>query len=136
MDNTMLYIIAAIFVVSGVAFHLFISWRRHQNDHRDELAPVLESHGLQFISSKWPGIGKTGLFPRMEVRIGGPQSHVGKVKGEYREYRIVKCRDKDGNVFTLWACLEFELFKFRYVRWRSQEKDKLPESLIALLEKF
>ncbi len=134
MSNTAVFIIVAAAITGGLAFQFFITWRSHQKDYREHLGPVLRSHGLQLLSSKWQGIGKTGPFPKFEVRIGRPQTRIGNIRGEYREYRLVVCRGQEKRTCTLWALLEFEMFRLKRIRWRATDRDSIPEYALSLIE--
>lgn len=132
--HTIIALIAALVTAGGVA-HYCIVRRRHHNDYREHLEPILQEHGLRFLSSVYPGPFKIGPFPKFEVRVGRPQSTVPILgKGEYGEYRAVTAADAGGNQYTLWALVEFEVFRFRRVRWRVEEGAPLPETMTTTLE--
>jgi hypothetical protein len=130
----MLYISIAILVVAGLAVQVLIVWRRHRKDYKEHLEPILESHGLRFVSARWPGFFKVGPFPKFETEVGRPQSRVGGVSGEFSEYRIVTFRDSDGRSHAVWACIEFEMFRLRKVRWRADSTEDLPDTAKGMLE--
>jgi hypothetical protein len=77
---------------------------------------------------------KVGPFPKFEIEVGRPQSRVGGIRGEYDEYRIVTVRESEGNIHELWAKLEFELFRIRQIKWRSENSQNLPSQARQLLE--
>jgi len=62
------------------------------------------------------------------------QTTLGGMRGEYDDYRIVSFSDSKGNIHRLWAVVEFEMFRFRRVRWRADQKDSLPSAILPLLE--
>lgn len=128
------FLTIAMVVLIGCVTTFCIAHSRHQRDLSEYLEPPLRQCGVQFISAVYPGTFKMGPFPKFEVEWGRPQSDVCGVSGEYCEYRIVTFSDSDGNVFQLWALVEFEVFRFRRVRWRAEQKDSLPESVLPLLE--
>lgn len=130
----MRYLIIGIFIVIGLTLYFLIIWRRHQKDFREYIEPVLESCGLKFVSAKWPGFFKVGPFPKFEVEIGRPQSRVGGIRGEFNEYRIVTFLDSDGRSHEIWANIEFEMFRLRFIKWRAVNEHSLPEAAKALLE--
>jgi hypothetical protein len=128
-----IWIIGILFLVGGVSAFI-ISRRRHRRDLNEYLEPVLRECGVTLISAVYPGMFKVGPFPKFEVQRGRPQTTVAGVSGEYNEYRIVSFRDSKGVVFRVWALVEFEMFKFRRVRWRAERKDLLPQSVLPILE--
>ena len=134
MNSIELYIGIGILVVAGCAVQFVVSYRRHRRDHRQDLEPMLKSHGLTFISAKWPGLFKVGPFPKVEVEIGRPQSRFGGIRGEYDEYRVVTVKDSQGNRFEIWARLEFELFRLRRIRWRADKSRNASLQDISFLE--
>jgi hypothetical protein len=131
-DITTISIIGGVVVV-GIAATLAVSRSRHQDDLSEYLAPVLRECGVNFISAVYPGLFKTGPFPKFEVRIG-PASTVNGVRGECSEYRIVTFSGSKQEVYRLWAVVEFEVFTFKRVRWRAEQKTSLPQSVLPLLE--
>ena len=134
MNSIELYIGIGILVVAGCAVQFVVSYRRHRRDHRQDLEPMLKSHGLTFISAKWPGLFKVGPFPKVEVEVGRPQSRFGGIRGEYDEYRVVTVKDSQGNRFEIWARLEFELFRLRRIRWRADKSRNASLQDISFLE--
>ncbi len=134
MNGALLYVGIGLLVVAGLAVQFVITRRRHGRDHRKELEPILNAHGLTFVSANWPGTFKVGPFPKVEVEVDRPQSRVGGISGEHDEYRIVNVRDSHGNSHELWAKLEFELFRLRRIRWRAEDGQNLPSQARALLE--
>ena len=134
MSNIVLYIGIGVLVASGLAVQLLITHRRHRRDHRKDLEPILKTHELTFVSSRWPGRLKVGPFPKFEIQVGRPQSRVGGIRGEYDEYRIVTVQDSRGNLHELWANLEFELLRLRRIRWRAENADNLPSQAREMLE--
>jgi hypothetical protein len=122
------------FCLLGGSISLIVSYRRHRRDLREYLEPALQKYGVTFISAVYPGMFQTGPFAESEVRFGQPQTKIGGIRGEYNEYRIVSFNDSHGGLFRLWACVEFQGFQFRSVRWRADCKDALPRSLLPLLE--
>ena len=128
------YMGIAILVMVGCAFQFVVSYRRHRRDHRQDLEPILNSHGLTFISAKWPGLFKVGPFPKVEVEVGRPQSRFGGIRGEYDEYRVVTVKDSQGNRFEIWARLEFELFRLRRIRWCADKSRNASLQDISFLE--
>ena len=108
--------------------------RRHQRDLSEFLEPDLRKCGVTFISAVYPGLFKIGPFPKFEGPRRRPQTTVNGIRGEYNEYRIVSFSDSKGAVFRLWALVEFEMFQFRRVRWRAEQKDSLPQSVLSILE--
>lgn len=134
MNSIELYIGIGILVLAGCAVQFVVSYRRHRRDHRQDLEPMLKSHGLTFISAKWPGLFKVGPFPKVEVEVGRPQSRFGGIRGEYDEYRVVTVKDSQGNRFEIWARLEFELFRLRRIRWRADKSRNASLQDISFLE--
>ena len=134
MNSIELYIGIGILVVAGCAVQFVVSYRRHRRDHRQDLEPMLKSHGFTFISAKWPGLFKVGPFPKVEVEVGRPQSRFGGIRGEYDEYRVVTVKDSQGNRFEIWARLEFELFRLRHIRWRADKSRNASLQDISFLE--
>jgi hypothetical protein len=132
-DTTGIYAIGCFVLIGGVTAFV-ISRRRHQRDLREYLEPVLQKCGVTYISAVYPGIFKVGPFPKFEVERDRPESTVGGISGEYNEYRVVSFSDSNGHVFRLWALVEFEMFQFRRVRWRAEQKDSLPLTILSLLE--
>ena len=131
-DITTIGIIGS-FVVVGIAISMTVSRSRHQADFSEYLAPILLECGVTFISAVYPGLFKTGPFPKFQVR-GVPASSVNGVRGESCEYRIVTFSDSNGDIYRLWAAVEFEVFTFRRVRWRAEQKASLPQGVLPLLE--
>ena len=132
-DMAIIYAIGGFFLVSvGSAFA--VSSGRHQQDLREYLEPELRRCGVEFVSAAYPGMFKVGPFPKFEFERGRPQSTVGGTRGEYCEYRIVCFKDSRGTVYRLWALVEFEMFQFRRVRWRAEQRDCLPSSVLQILE--
>ena len=121
-------------VIAGLTFQLAIALRRHKRDHRMDLEPILAAHGLTFLSSKWPGLFKVGLFPKFEIEVGRPQSRVGGIRGEYDTYRIVSARDAHGNLYEFWARIEFEGFRLRRISWRSENEQHLPSQVRQIMD--
>ena len=134
MNGIELYIGIGILVLAGCAVQFVVSYRRHRRDHRPDLEPILNSHGLTFISAKWPGLFKVGQFPKVEMEVGRPQSRFGGIRGEYDEYRVVTVKDSRGNQFEIWARLEFEFFRLRRIRWRADKSRKAFLQDISFLE--
>lgn len=128
-DTTNICVIGGFLLVAFV-----ISRRRHQRDLRQYLEPELRRCGVDFISAVYPGMFKIGPFPKIEFEVGRPQSTIGGIRGEYDEYRIVSFKDSTGATHRLWALVEFEMFRFRRVRWRAEQKDGLPPSVLPILE--
>ena len=135
MSDIILYIGIGALVAGGLAVTLVITRRRHGRDHRKELEPILKTHGLAFVSARWPGRFKVGPFPKFEIEVGLPQSRVGGIRGEYDEYRIVTVQDSQGKIHELWAKLEFELFHLRRISWRAGDDQNLPSQAREILEK-
>ena len=123
-----------VLVATGIFIYVVIIWRRHQNDYKEHLAPILNAHRFKFVTAKWPGIFKVGPFPTFEVEKGRVQSRIFGFRGEFSEYRIVKFQDPKGQAHEIWANIEFELFRFRRVRWRAYNTQVLPENAKAMLE--
>jgi hypothetical protein len=137
MTATTTALLIGAFIVVGVvsAFVMFvISRRRHKRDLREFLEPDLQKCGVSYVSSCYPGLFEVGPFPNIEFERGRPQSNVGGIRGEYSEYRTVKIRDAQGGIYQLWAKVEFEVFKFRRVRWRAEQKTSLPANVLSILE--
>jgi hypothetical protein len=134
MSDSAWYIGIGLLVVSGLVVHLVITRRRHGRDHRKDVESILASHGLIFVSARWPGMFKVGPFPKFEIEVGHLQSRVGGIRGEYDEYRIVIVQDSEGNTHELWAKLEFELFRIRQIKWRAENSQNLPSQARQLLE--
>ena len=97
MSDIVLFIGIGLLMVGVLAVQLVITRRRHGRDHRKELEPILNAHGLAFVSARWPGRSKVGPFPKIEIEVSRPQSRVGGIRGEYTEYRIVTVQDSQGN---------------------------------------
>ena len=135
MSDIVLYIGIRVLVAGGFGVQLLITHRRHGRDHRKDFEPILKTHELTFVSSRWPGRLKVGPFPKFEIQVGRPQSRVGGIRGEFAEYRIVTVRDSRGNLHELWANLEFEIFRLRRIRWRAENAKSLPSQAKELLEK-
>lgn len=123
-----------VLVATGIFIYVFIIWRRHQKDYREHLEPILNAHGFKFVTAKWPGFFKVGPFLSFEVEKGRVQSRIFGFRGEFSEYRIVKFQDPKGQLYEIWANIEFELFRFRRVRWRAYNTQDLPENTKAMLE--
>ncbi len=126
-------------VITCVAIALFaqviVSRRRQRRDVREYLAPPLRERSAEFISAVSPkGLFNTGPFPKFEAEVGRPISSIAGVQGEYLEYKIVHFRDSEGAVPELWALIEFEVFKFRRVRWRAEYKEGLSPAILSMLE--
>ena len=121
-------------VASRLAVQLLITHRRHRRDHRNDLEPILKTHGLTFVSARWPGSFKVGPFPKFEIEVGRPQSRVGGIRGEYNEYRIITVQDSQGNLHELWANPEFELFRLQRIRWCAENGKNLPSQAREMLE--
>lgn len=134
MNPTWVYIGVGILAALALTVQFFILWRRHQKDYRGHLEPILESHGLRFVASRWPGFFRVGPFPKFEVEVGRPQSRVAGMSGEFTEYRIVTARDGEGRTYEVWAKLEFELFRLRSVQWRAADGPDLPLQAQDMLE--
>ena len=134
MSNIVLYIGIGLLVAGGLAVQLVITHRRHMRDHRKDLEPILQTHGLTFVSASWPGRFKVGPFPKFEIEVGRPQSRVGGIRGEFNEYRIITVQDARGKIHELWANLEFELFRLRRIRWRAENAKRLPSKAREMLE--
>jgi hypothetical protein len=123
-----------LLALAAIATTLVISRRRNRRDLREYLEPELRQCGVEFVSAVYPGAFKVGPFPKFEVQVGRPQSQAAGVSGEYSSYRIVTIRDAEGTLHKIWALVEFEQFKFRRVRWRTERTDDLPPSVLSLLE--
>jgi hypothetical protein len=120
--------------LGGLLFHYAISQHRKSKDHREELAPIVARYGLTIESVRTPKVFDVGPFPIVEFEIGRPQTHIGGVRGEYNQYRVVTCHDSQNNVYELWAKLEFERFRLRRIRWRAEPDQDLPPQVRELLE--
>lgn len=134
MSDYQTFWIIGVFLIAGGLSAFVISRRRHQQDLRQYLEPVLRECGVTFIAAVYPGMFKVGPFPKVEFERGRPQTKIGGVPGEYGEYRVVSFSNSNGEEFRLWALVEFEMFRFRRVRWRAERKDSLPKSVLPLLE--
>jgi hypothetical protein len=117
----------------GIVFEAFRITRSHKKDFREYLEPDLRKCGAEFLSAVYPGMFKVGPFPKFETEFGRPQSIRGGTRGEYNEYSIVSFRDSEGRTYRLWALLEFECFELRRVRWRAEEQESLPLSVLPIL---
>ncbi len=120
-------------VLAQIPIYLGIVNRRHRQDLSEYLVPDLSKCGLKLVSAVFPGRFKVGPFPKFEMTIG-PASCVGGVRGEYSEYRVVTCTDAAGRTYELWAQVHFELFRFRNIRWRAENKAALPQNVWSILE--
>lgn len=118
---------------SGLALWLVVALQRRKRDLREYLEPALQKCGVEFLSAAAPGLFRTGPFPKFEVEAR-PQSSIADIQGSYDEYRIVKFRDAAGRVQEIWAIVEFNNFHFSRIRWRAEQKDRLPPSILAILE--
>ena len=78
---------------------------------------------------------KVGPFSKYEIEIGRPQSRVWGSSGEYDGYRIVTAQRSQGRIRQLWAMLQFELFRLRRIRWRSENVQELPLRVREMLER-
>jgi hypothetical protein len=134
MRDIEIFWIIGISLFVGGGSTLAILRRRHQRDLREFLEPDLRKCGVTFISAVYPGSFKVGPFPTFEGPGSRPQTTIGGIRGEYNEYRIVTFSDPKGAVFRLWALVEFEMFQFRRVRWRAEQKDSLPQSVLSIVE--
>ena len=135
MSDIVLYIGIGVLVAIGLAVQVLITHRRHRRDHRKDFEPILKTHGLTFVSARWPGRFNVGPFPKFEIEVGHPQSRIGGIRGEFDEYRIITVQDSQGKLHELWANLEFELFSIRRIRWRAENAGNLPSQAKELLEK-
>ncbi len=132
MDNNIIVISISVFI--AIVVYIFIAQRRHKKKYREQIKPVLEAHGLKYISEKYPGVFKIGPFPKFEVKIGRPQSKFLGISGEYSEYRIITVEDAEENQYEIWAKIEYEIFKIHRIRWRAENPEILPESAKNLFE--
>ena len=123
----------AILALIGLALSFAMSGSRHKLDLSQYLEPPLQTCGMTFISAIYPGLFNVGPFPKFEVTVGRATT-VNGTRGEYSEYRIVNFKDSAGRDYQLWALVEFEAFEFKNVRWRAEQKDSLPSSVLAILE--
>ena len=128
------FVVIAVLVLVGLAVTFVVSSGRHKRDLTQYLEPPLRECGVTFISAVYPGLFKVGPFPKIEIEVGRPQTSIAGTRGEYDEYRIVSFKDSEGRVYQLWAIVEFEMFQFRRVRWRAEQKDSLPSSVLPILE--
>ncbi len=134
MNYVFIYILVGLLIVGGALMQFLVIGRRHKRGYREHLEPILEEHGLRFVSSQFPGWFKTGPFPKFDTEVGGPQTRIGGFRGEFDQYRRVTASDSDGREWTLWALLEFEAFRFRRVRWRAKPEAAVPDSMKVMLE--
>ena len=134
MNDVSIYGLLVILIAGGAAFQFLRLRRRHGRTYREHLAPILERHGLCFVSSEFPGWFKTGPFPKFELEVGRPQTRVAGLRGEFDEYRLVTVSDSGGKECTLWALLEFEAFRLRRVRWQAEPEAQAPDSVRGLLD--
>jgi hypothetical protein len=134
MNNIGLYTGIGVLVIGGLAVQFLVTRRRHNRDHRQEFESILAAHGLTYVSARWPGMFNVGPFPKFEIEVGRPQSRFGGIRGEYDEYRIVTVRDSEGHIHNLWAKLEFELFRIKQIKWRSEHSQNLPSQVRPMLE--
>ena len=74
-----------------------------------------------------------GPFPKFEFRPVRMSINVFGISGQYSAYRIVTFQDPAGRPHEMWANLEFKGFRLRRMRWRAEDKDRLPEAARALL---
>lgn|SRR5579862_4831326 len=133
INTTYTFVVGGL-VLFGVASGAVIFGRRHRQDLSGYLEPVLRNCGVTYISAVYPGWFRVGPFPKFEAQSGRPQTTTGGTRGEYNEYRIVTFRDSQGRVYHLWAVVEFEMFNFRRVRWRAEQKNSLPPGVLPILE--
>lgn len=134
MSNISLHIAFGLFLTVGLTVQLVIAYRRHKQDHRKDLEPILSDHGLTFVSARWPGLFKVGPFLKFEIDVKRPQSRIGSLRGEYDEYRIVTAKDSQGNMYQLWAKLEFEVFKLQSIKWRIEEGRPVPTQIVEIID--
>lgn len=120
-------------IAISVVVLLFLAVRRKRKDCRKWLEPVLAEHGLKYVSAEYPGLFKTGPFPKFEIRIAHISVRIFGISGQYSLYRRVVFQDENGKLYELWACLEFEAFRLRRIRWRDEGTGRLPKSASALL---
>jgi len=134
MTNLPLYIFL-IFVLIGVVSRFIVAKRRHKEDYREYLEPILSKNNMQYISSVFPGWFNVGPFPKVETELGRPQSQVSFLgRGEYSQYRVVTVSDSEGHMYKIWALLDFEVFKLRRVRWRVEEGQSVPGEANKMIE--
>ncbi len=84
--------------------------------------PELGRFGLTVLKIYTPRIFDVGPFPKIEVKIGGWQSETPIGRGEYAEYRIANAKTADGELISVWCKLEFELFRFKSIEIKINEK--------------
>lgn len=133
-DNRILTIFLALGGM-GLTSQFLITRSRHKKSYRNYLEPILNDHNLRYISSTFPGWFNVGPFPKIEGKIGRPQSTIPFIgQGEYHQYRIVEVLDSQENTYQLWALLDFEIFGLRRIRWRVFPHDSFPDEAKVLLE--
>jgi hypothetical protein len=130
LSSTVVIVVAA---ASGFALWLFVGLQRRKRDLRQYLEPPLQKCGVEFLSSTAPGFFRIGPFPKIEFEVR-PQSSVAGIQGSYDENRIVDFRDADGHVHRIWARVEFNNFHFSRIRWRAEQKEGLPPTILGILE--
>lgn len=126
-------VMLAAFLLVGGTSAVMVAVRRNKQDLTEYLEPPLRECGVTFISAVYPGLFKVGPFPKFEVEVT-PQTNVGGIRGEYLEYRIVTFKDSGGQVYQVWACVEFVAFQLSRIRWRAESTESLPPRVAAILE--
>jgi hypothetical protein len=92
--------------------------RRGRKSYQELLEPELQAHGFEFVSSTAPGPFRVGPFPVIEVEPGPYSNSYGITgSGHYRQYRIVKFRDRTGEILEACALIQFEFWKLKRIRW-------------------
>ena len=140
MDPIYIIILAFSFTV---VISVFVFVKRESNDYAQFLKRELRKYDLKFVSSKNPGLLKLGPFAIIEHytyicptkgRHIHPKKGIIGFGGEYRQYRIIICKDKNKQEYQLWALLEFEGFVLRRIRWRIDETSNCPKELERVVE--
>lgn len=127
------YIFVGIVIAIVVFVHISIFLKRQKKDYREHIDPFLRKLNLKFISSVYPGMFKTGPFPKFEIETGASYSRAGSVKGEHFECRIVTFSD-NSKTYQLWAMLEFVTFKLNKIRWRKDQNQTFPKAMEQFIE--
>jgi len=132
--ETLLIGAIVVVIVFGIAGELRTRRKRRSRDYREFIEPPLATRGMKVVSIERPAYGDDSPFPAWEVEFGRPQTRVGGTRGEYDEDRVVAFVSADGDAGRVWARIQFEVFRFRRIRWRALPDEPVPAAVEDLLE--
>ncbi|MET7030857.1 hypothetical protein [Sediminicola luteus] len=108
-----------VLILLVIPVGLFLKWITDTSkDFESEIEMDCNKHGLNYISSKYPGLFKVGPFKKFEITIGKPTINNGAIQYENTYYRIVELKTKNNRKERVWAKIETSWFKDTQIEYK------------------